>query len=156
MDRYQHLSVDERRLLLQLLSGGMKVPAVAAQLGRHPSTIYRDIKHNYAYDGHPPFRRYFPVVAHRIAKRRRGKHGNKINWIDGLACYIASRLRAAWSPEQTSGYLPLLWNERLRCQSRDDLSIHLQHRRPIARSALLSPDSANITSLASGIAAMPC
>jgi transposase, IS30 family len=105
MDRYQHLSVDERRLLLQLLSGGMKVPAVAAQLGRHPSTIYREIKRNYAYDEHPPFRGYFPVVAHRIAKRRRGKRGNKINRIDGLACYIAGRLRAAWSPEQISGYL---------------------------------------------------
>jgi hypothetical protein len=52
MDRYRHLSAEERALLWELLSGGMNVRAVAAHMKRHPSTLYREIKRNYAFDEH--------------------------------------------------------------------------------------------------------
>jgi IS30 family transposase len=105
MDQYQHLSADERTLLWELLSTDMNVRAVAAQMDRHPSTLYREIKRTYAFDEHPPFRGYFPSVAHRKARRRRGARGNKISRSEDLTAYVVDRLQAAWSPEQIAGYL---------------------------------------------------
>ena len=44
MGSYTHLDLDERRKLYQLTSAGRSARQAAAELGRHPSTIYRELK----------------------------------------------------------------------------------------------------------------
>lgn len=104
MDGYQHLGLDERRDIYRLVATGRTVRQVAAVLGRHPSTIYRELKRNRHLDEHPLFRGYFPTVAQTMASGRRVR-GGKIARKPELATYIADRLSAAWSPEQIAGYL---------------------------------------------------
>lgn len=104
MNGYQHLDLDERRQIYQLVATGRSVPQIAAALQRHRSTIYRELKRNRHLDDEPLFRGYFPTVAQSMASSRRVR-GGKIARKPELAAYIADRLSAAWSPEQIAGYL---------------------------------------------------
>ena len=104
MGSYTHLDLDERRKLYQLTSAGRSPRQAAAELGRHPSTIYRELKRNHRFDEEPMFRGYFPLTAQSMAAGRRLR-GAKISRYPELASYIVDRLGAAWSPEQIAGYL---------------------------------------------------
>jgi IS30 family transposase len=74
------------------------------ELGRRPSTLYREIKRNRHLDEEPLFRGYFPTVAQTNAMGRRVR-GAKVARNPELATYIVDRLEAAWSPEQIAGYV---------------------------------------------------
>jgi IS30 family transposase len=43
---YHHLTFEERRTLFRLLGAKLPIKEIAAQLGRHRSTIYREIARN--------------------------------------------------------------------------------------------------------------
>lgn len=104
MGCYTHLDLDERRKLYQLTSAGRSPRQAAAELGRHASTIYRELKRNHRFDEEPMFRGYFPLTAQSMAAGRRLR-GAKISRYPGLASYIVDRLEVPWSPEQIAGYL---------------------------------------------------
>ena len=104
MNGYQHLGLDERRDIYRMVATGRSVRQIADALGRHPATIYRELKRNRHLDEHPLFRGYYPTVAQTMAGGRRVR-GGKIARKPELAAYIADRLSAAWSPEQIAGYL---------------------------------------------------
>lgn len=104
MGRYHHLGLDERRILYRLVQTGRSVKQAAMELGRHPSTLYREIKRNRHLDEEPLFRGYFPTVAQTKATGRRVR-GAKVARHPELAIYIMDRLAAAWSPEQIAGYV---------------------------------------------------
>nr|WP_087575747.1 IS30 family transposase [Sphingomonas sp. CDS-1] len=104
MNGYQHLGLDERRDIYRLVATGRSVRQIADALGRHPATVYRELKRNRHLDEHPLFRGYYPTVAQTMARGRR-VGGGKIARKPELAAYIADRLSAAWSPEQIAGYL---------------------------------------------------
>jgi IS30 family transposase len=47
MDRcYRQLTIEERRTIFRLLNARVPVAAIADRLGRHRSTIYREIQRN--------------------------------------------------------------------------------------------------------------
>jgi IS30 family transposase len=94
MNGYQHLGLDERRDIYQLMATGRSVRQIADALGRHPATIYRELKRNRHLDEHPLFRGYFPTTAQTMANGRRVR-GGKIARRPELAAYIANRLSAA-------------------------------------------------------------
>lgn len=104
MSHYRHLDLDERRRLYQLQQSGRSVREAATELGRHVSTVYRELKRNRHLDDEPMFRSYFPTLANDKAAARR-RRGLKISRNLPLAAYILDRLEAAWSPEQIAGYL---------------------------------------------------
>lgn len=58
MGRYTHLDLDERRKLYQLINAGRSPRQAAVELGRHTSTIYRELKRNHRFDEEPMFRGY--------------------------------------------------------------------------------------------------
>jgi hypothetical protein len=58
-ERYDHLTLDERKLIFQLREAKMSVPGIAERLGRHRSTIHREIRRNWHDDG-PWLRGYSP------------------------------------------------------------------------------------------------
>jgi IS30 family transposase len=67
-----HLSLDERRRLARLRESRMPVTESAAALGRHRSTIYRELKRNWWRDAEvPQADGYWPVSAQALAARLR-------------------------------------------------------------------------------------
>lgn len=92
MGSYTHLDLDDRRRLYQLINTGRSPRQAAAELGRHASTIYRELKRNRHLDEEPVFRGYFPVTAQTKAAARRSR-GGKIIRRHELAAYGGSHMR---------------------------------------------------------------
>jgi transposase, IS30 family len=104
---YGHLTLDERGLVFRLREAKLGVRRIAERLGRHRSTIYREVRRNWHRDVETPeISGYFPTVAQEAAARRRYRLG-KLHRDDGLAASVIARLRLAWSPEQIAGRMRL-------------------------------------------------
>ncbi|SMC36948.1 Helix-turn-helix domain-containing protein [Novosphingobium sp. B1] len=103
---YRHLSLEERDTIMRMRDRCMPVGRIAAELRRHPATIYRELRRNFFYDEDAWFRGYFGRVAHRKAASRR-VCGGKVNRDRELAARIVEHLQQCWSPEQIAGRLRL-------------------------------------------------
>src|SRR4051812_9034041 len=101
---YHHFDLDERRTLFRLIEARTPVGEIAARLGRHPSTIYRELGRNRFRDGDRGFRGYFPLNAQDLARRRRQRR-RKLVVNDALREHVVERLEAGWSPQQIAGRL---------------------------------------------------
>ena len=64
----RYLSQDERIEIADLRRAGLSIREIAAQLGRAPSTISRELRRNGRRDG-----QYRPFEAHRWAVQRRAR-----------------------------------------------------------------------------------
>ena len=98
---YHHLTAEERVILATLHGRGLSAPKIAKQLGRHRSTIHRELKRNATpHDGFYRARRaHERTVARRWRSRRNTHFGSaEMGRVDTL-------LRGQWSPEQVSGHL---------------------------------------------------
>lgn len=92
------LSEDERVQIADLRRDGATVRAIAAELGRSPSTISRELRRNAGPSG-----RYGPFDAHRAAAvRRRRPRLTKLAASPELVEFVRERLRKRWSPAQIS------------------------------------------------------
>lgn len=101
--RYRHLTLDERRLIFRLREAKASIPQIAERLGRHCSTIYREVRRNWYDDAEVPVMSgYFPTVAHDKTSRRRRRLG-KLHRDEALAADVIARLKQCWSPEQIAG-----------------------------------------------------
>lgn len=140
---YVHLDLEERRRLFRLHEARTPVGEIAAALGRHRSTIYRELRRNRWRDADvPEAEGYWPVTAQDLAGRRRAVR-SKLERLPELRRIVVERLRQGWSPEQIAGRLRIepgamhrLCHETIYrfvynpAGRRDDLARHLpQHRR---------------------------
>ncbi|UPA27323.1 IS30 family transposase [Shinella oryzae] len=104
---YTQITLADRRRLHQLVAARMPINEMARQLGRHRSTIYREIKRNTFHDRDlPEYDGYYSTVADDIAKERR-RRLRKLRRYPNLRKEIIDRLEARWSPEQIAGRLLL-------------------------------------------------
>ena len=102
---YAHICMEERRQIYRLLSGQkISITEIAARLGRHRSTIFREIQRNTHRHEEESVRGYFPVTAQDFVSERRRKQ-RKLIHSKQLRSYIIEKLQAYWSPDQISGYL---------------------------------------------------
>lgn len=109
----RYLSQDERIEIADLRQAGLSQRAIAARLGRAPSTISRELRRN-AVTG----RGYRPFDAHRRATVRRARHHRRrVDTNDDLGVVVAELLSQRWSPQQISRHL--------RQRFPDDVSMHL-------------------------------
>jgi IS30 family transposase len=99
---YRQLDLDQRRTLFRLVEARTPVGEIAARLGRHPSTIHRELGRNRFRDGDRGFCGYFPLNAQDLARRRRQRR-RKLAADEGLRAHVAERLKAGWSPQQIAG-----------------------------------------------------
>lgn len=102
---YRHFDLDERRKLFRLLGAAMPILAIARELGRHRSTIYREINRNLFRDVRA-YRGYFPLTAEDSAKRRRQRRRRLVR-DEPLRRHVVDKLACCWSPEQIAGRLRL-------------------------------------------------
>lgn len=104
---YQHLNLDERRTIYKLLELGHSKTEIANQLGRHRSTIFREVQRNTFYHEDPFVRGYFHVNAQEFSAQRRHKLKKLIRY-PALKAYVIDKLQSFWSPDQIAGYLKRL------------------------------------------------
>ena len=96
---YTHLSQFERYQIYALLKAGHSLSEIATILGRHRSTIYREISRNSG------LKSYRPRQAEMLASQRSERSRNAPKISQCLWQSIADLLREQLSPEQISGQL---------------------------------------------------
>ena len=101
----RYLDREERYELARLLELGLSRRQAAARLGRHPSTIGRELDRN----ADPRTGAYQPERAHRLAwERQRRPKPSKLSRNPVLRAEVQGLLTRRYSPEQASGRLRLL------------------------------------------------
>ncbi len=111
---YTHFNSSKRIQLFALLRAGLKHNRIAKILGKHPSSISRELKRNPADTSV----RYSVYLAKKRAKEKRIKANQRFRKIDNdqdLEKYIIRKLKQYWSPEQISGRLKLKRKESSVC-----------------------------------------
>lgn len=104
-DCYQQMTLADRRLLHRFVEQKLAVNEMARRLGRHRSTIYREIRRNTFRDQElPEYSGYFPTIADEITRERR-RRLRKLRRHPDLRAEVISQLEARWSPEQIAGRL---------------------------------------------------
>lgn len=102
---YSHINLDERRKIERWRHAGVAVDVIAEKLGRHRSTIFREIARNKFEDREmPDLTGYFCVAANSKAEDRRSRH-RKLVRHPTLRASIIERIKHGWSPEQIAGRL---------------------------------------------------
>jgi IS30 family transposase len=102
MRKYRQLTSGERYELRALRRQGCSSAEIARALGRHRSTVGREIARNSRKDGG-----YRPYTADEMsrARRRRSRRNRRFTGPDWAL--VVARLQEEWSPEQISGRLAL-------------------------------------------------
>lgn len=94
----KHFTLAERECLQRLLKRKRSKADAAELLGRHRSTIYRELARNSTAFG------YRPKLAQRLHEERRRGCGRRLKLSDpSRRSYIVERLMKAWSPDQIAG-----------------------------------------------------
>ncbi len=71
---YSQIGMDERRKIARWRTAGISVDVIAEKLGRHRSTIFRELRRNAFTDSQmPDLNGYYCVTANDIARERRAK-----------------------------------------------------------------------------------
>ena len=70
---HQHLTLRERQMIFRMLGNKASVRMISEKLGKHISTIYREIRRNWFDDMDPWLDSYYGEAADQMAKRRRTK-----------------------------------------------------------------------------------
>jgi transposase, IS30 family len=102
----RYLDREERYELARLRDAGLSVRAVAARLGRSPSTVCRELARN----ADPRTGGYQPERAHRLAwERQRRPKPSCLSQHPVLRGRVQQMLDRRYSPEQVSGRLKVLY-----------------------------------------------
>jgi len=105
-EHYSQLDTNERRQIYLGLEAKKSISEIARCLGRHRSTIYRELDRNTFYHIDSFNTGYFHMNAQELARRRRYRL-KKLIRRPVLRAFVTGRLRAYWSPDQIAGYLKL-------------------------------------------------
>lgn len=83
----------------------MSVNRITAEIGRHRSTVFREIMRNrYVDDELPKLNGYYGMTEQRSAVGRRARRRKLVRFVD-LRKHVITQLEAGWSPEQIEGRL---------------------------------------------------
>ena len=122
---HTELDLRERRAIEDMLHAKVPVNEIAAAIGRHRSTVYREIKRNgFEDDELPELNGYYGVTAQRTADARRARR-RKLIRLEDLArpCHRAVEERLDTRADRGP---PRIRRSAYPCQPRDDLRLCLQ------------------------------
>lgn len=94
----EHLTFVEREILCRLKKQGHAQNAIARLMGRHPSTISRELRRNAGRRGYRPKQAQCLAAARRLASRRPAKLEDPEVHDD-----VERKLTQLWSPDQIDG-----------------------------------------------------
>ncbi|MET3615693.1 IS30 family transposase, partial [Rhizobium aquaticum] len=101
--RYSHLTLADRRQIERWRLMKMSATEIAERLGRHRSTVFRELRRNRHHDVEiPELTGYWCVLAQKLALGRRFRHRKLVRYSE-LRQRIVVCLKAGWSPEQIAG-----------------------------------------------------
>lgn len=99
MKKYGHLTLEERERIAVWRSGGLSFRDIAVKLGRHPSSLCREVNRNRSP-------RYWPSKAHeRAGERERQGHKRRRLKDPAIRHEVERMLSLGWSPELIAGRL---------------------------------------------------
>lgn len=125
--RNSQLNLADRRRLFHFVERKLPIKEMARELGRHRSTIYREIRRKTFHDRElPDYSGYFPTVADEIRKERRQRL-RKLVRHPQLRELVIEQLKAVRATDRRSS--ARRWRERRAGLHRDDLSLHLRQGR---------------------------
>jgi transposase, IS30 family len=109
----RYLDIRERLQIADLLRLGFSLRRIAAELGRHPSTIKRELDRHRSLEG-----RYLPRTADHDARQQRARpRAGKLTANITLRRLVQRKLNRCWSPDEVCGWLRKTYP--------DDLSMRL-------------------------------
>lgn len=116
MKQYHHLTVLERESLGYQLAQRKKIADIARAMGRHKSTLYREIAQSGFTQGS-----YRALTGQYAAFQRQqaAKKPQKIQTNEALTQYIHDHLKLRWSPEQIA--------KRLKKEYPDEPAMYVSH-----------------------------
>ena len=116
--RFSHLSLSERRKIERWRQMKLSPDEMARRLGRHRSTIFRELRRNHFHDSEiPKLSGYWCVVAQSYSDGRRTRQ-RKLVRDAGLRDQVERCLRSGWAPEQIAGRMRYEGAPRRVCQRR--------------------------------------
>jgi len=112
--KYMRLTTGEREKVRRSLAVGMTQREIARLIGRHPSTIFREIKRNRGLNGY----RGYSVNRRALAAASSRRRGNsRLAKDQALRSYVVGQLSQEWSPQEIGERLkkeyPLTMNMRI-------------------------------------------
>jgi IS30 family transposase len=97
----RYLDIRERLQIADLLRLGCSLRRIAAELGRHPSTIKRELDRHRSPEG-----RYLPRTADHDARQQRARpRARKLTANITLRRLVQRKLNRCWSPDEVCGWL---------------------------------------------------
>lgn len=99
--KYRQVTTEERYTLSALRKQGLPVAQIAKVLGRHRSTVYREIKRNLS----PRKWCYRPLEADSMTRGRRRRSRRNRHYSNDDFLLVRKLLRKNWSPEQIVGHI---------------------------------------------------
>jgi IS30 family transposase len=100
---YSQIDMDERRRIARWRAAGLSATVIAEKLGRHRSTIFRELKRNAFEDPQmPELSGYYCVTANEMARERRAKL-RKLARFSHVRQSVIERIMHGWSPQQIAG-----------------------------------------------------
>ncbi len=102
---YTHLTSEERYTFSTMRKQGQPLSSIAKALGRHRSTLYRELKRNSCFNTDCSYR---PSKAQYRALARRSKLRQYRQFTDVHFAPVKKLIREKWSPEQIAGSLSSL------------------------------------------------
>lgn len=118
MKRYTRLTVIEREEISRNIALGASVRSIASIIGRHPSTISREIR-RYGFVDRKYYRAIFAQGSHNVRVRKQ-RSNCKLNCNALLKQIVLEHLYKKWSPQQIAKYLKIRYP--------DDISMHIAHQ----------------------------
>lgn len=95
--KYQQITQEERYIISALKKEGLSPTQIASHLGKHRSSIYRELKRNTSPDGG-----YRPTHASARARVRKSLSRKKSQFSQTQWDLIEAKIMLDWSPEQIS------------------------------------------------------
>ena len=101
--RFSHLSVSERRKIERWKQAKLSPDEMARRLGRHRSTIFRELRRNRFVDAElPDLNGYWGLIAQGKADGRRSRRRKLLRQVK-LRERVEHCLSCGWTPEQIAG-----------------------------------------------------
>jgi len=117
--KYNQITISERIEVYRLVQSSKSARYIAQELGRHHSTISRELKRNTHPSHYTTLNGYHVMMAEDLAdKRASSRRGKKckLNQNPQLREVVLEKLQLRWSPMQISVYLSLTYQDDVQMQ----------------------------------------